>query len=184
MKQRIITAVILALILVPCVLMGGIAFDILAFCVALGMSYELIKLSEVEKVSSSTSANLLIEENGEIKRLSAKNLTNAQPQVQADWNETDDTKPSYIANKPTNLNVNVLTYFTGSGYLTLDGVPQSREMIKEAWESGADMRIRLNFGDQVIEDASIVGISYSGYSGYCDVYYYNIFNHQMEYHRC
>ena len=46
MKQRIITAVILALILVPCVLIGGIAFDILAFFVALGMSYELIKICE------------------------------------------------------------------------------------------------------------------------------------------
>lgn len=46
MKQRIITAFVLALILVPCVLIGGIAFDILAFFVALGMSYELIKICE------------------------------------------------------------------------------------------------------------------------------------------
>ena len=46
MKQRIITALILAIILIPCVLFGGIAFDILALIVGLGMSYELIKICE------------------------------------------------------------------------------------------------------------------------------------------
>ncbi len=46
MKQRIITAIVLAIILVPCVLMGGIAFDILAAIVGIGMSYELIKICD------------------------------------------------------------------------------------------------------------------------------------------
>ncbi len=46
MKQRIITAIVLAIILIPCVLLGGLPFNILAFVVGLFTSYELIHICE------------------------------------------------------------------------------------------------------------------------------------------
>lgn len=46
MKQRIITAIILALLLIPCLIIGGILFDILALAIGLIMSYELIHICD------------------------------------------------------------------------------------------------------------------------------------------
>ena len=106
------------------------------------MSYEFIKLSEVEKVDTSYNANLLIEENGEIKRLSTENINfgGSGNQVQADWNETDDTSPAYIANKPS-MNQEIITYSTTTGSLYRDGEIQTIQQIKDAWDSGASLRI-------------------------------------------
>lgn len=63
------------------------------------MAYEFTKLSDVTLADTiESSANVLIEENGEIKKVSKSAIG-----AQADWNETDETSPAYILNKPESL---------------------------------------------------------------------------------
>lgn len=57
------------------------------------------RLGEVDvNDSPADDANVFIEEEGVVKR-TPKSAIGAQ----SDWNETDETKPSYIVNKPTSL---------------------------------------------------------------------------------
>jgi hypothetical protein len=60
---------------------------------------EFTKLSDVTLVNEvSKDVNVLIEDNGEIKKVSKSNIG-----AQADWNETDEGNPAFILNKPTSL---------------------------------------------------------------------------------
>lgn len=64
------------------------------------MAYEYKKLSEVEVADVvDSSVNLIVETNDEIKKLNIGDLP-IGAQEQADWNEEDATKASYIKNKP------------------------------------------------------------------------------------
>lgn len=69
---------------------------------------EFKKLSAVEAVETvSETANVLIEENGVIKR-AAKSEIGAQ----ADWAETDENSPAFIKNKPEyDLNIEVVASY-------------------------------------------------------------------------
>lgn len=62
------------------------------------MAIQTTKLSEVEIINSAVNPKLIIEDEGEIKRISPEVV--APSQVQADWDEEDTTSPSYIQNKP------------------------------------------------------------------------------------
>ena len=63
------------------------------------MAYEFTKLSDVALADTlNDSANVLVEENGEIKK-TPKSAIGAQ----ADWNETNETSAAYILNKPESL---------------------------------------------------------------------------------
>lgn len=63
------------------------------------MAYEFTKLGDVTLTDSPVNeANVIIEENGEIKK-TPKSAIGAQ----ADWNEIDENSPAFILNKPTNL---------------------------------------------------------------------------------
>lgn len=100
-----------------------------------------IKLNEVEIVNSSIDSNVLIEENGEIKRMPVENL--AVSQVQADWNETDPTEPSFIMNKPESLGGGkVIVFYESSGsYWDTDGNVVSAQTIVDEWNVGSILRI-------------------------------------------
>ena len=50
MKQRIITGVILAVLLIPCVLIGGILFQLLCGVLTAMGIYEVISISSKEKI--------------------------------------------------------------------------------------------------------------------------------------
>ena len=66
-----------------------------------------VKLSEVpvtEEVSEDT--HVLVETEGKIKRVSKSKIG-----AQADWNETDETSPAFIVNKPKSLGAGVAKYF-------------------------------------------------------------------------
>lgn len=139
------------------------------------MSYEFIKLSEVTKVDTSYNANLLIEEDGEIKRLSTENINfgGSGQQVQADWNEKDDTSPAFIANKPT-INTEVVNYYMSTGSLYRDGHIQTLQQVKDAWNSGASIRIDGWFaGGDSHGSALVVGMYFGESSGseYGSLYY-------------
>lgn len=128
------------------------------------MSYEFIKLSEVEQVETSYNANLLIEENGEIKRLSTANINfgGSGNQVQADWNETDDTSPAYIANKPSMAGNNIIKYtLSCGGQMYLNGEAQTVQQVVDAWESGAVLRFNWDWDSGTVAGRNpIINMSY------------------------
>lgn len=68
------------------------------------------KLSEVDLVEDvNESTSVLVEEDGEVKRVPKSKIG-----AQADWNETDESKPSFILNKPTQFG-GVTMYFKAYG---------------------------------------------------------------------
>lgn len=76
------------------------------------MAYDFAKLSEVPVAESVTdNCNILVEDSGEIKRTAQSNISASQ--VQANWNEDDETSPAFIMNKPSNLGGGA-TWFTVS----------------------------------------------------------------------
>ena len=122
------------------------------------MSY--VKLSEVTLVELATDANLLIEEDGDIKRISTSNIV--MPQVQADWNETDATKKSYILNKPESLSGSgkVVTYTFDSGLL-LDGIVVTAQQVLDEWNNGSTLRFAISDTNT----SNVFNVSYTMASG-------------------
>jgi hypothetical protein len=69
------------------------------------VAYEYKKLSEVEAIDiADSSVNLIVETEDEIKKLNIGDLP-IGGQEQADWNEEDETKASFIKNKPDLSNI-------------------------------------------------------------------------------
>lgn len=141
------------------------------------MSYEFIKLSEVEKVDTSHNANLLIEEYGEIKRLSTENINfgGSGNQVQADWNETDDTSPAYIANKP-NVGESITFEVATGSILFANGSNYTVQQVKDIWNSGANVRYKHynnNLGANV--ESTVLSMNFGETSGsaYGTLWYLN-----------
>ena len=127
------------------------------------MAYDFVKLSETTLVESAADPNLLIEDGGEVKRISANNI--ATPQVQSDWNETDTNSSAFILNKPENIGKNnVITYTIASGMLMLNGATATAQSVVEAWNNGNILRIA---GDSV----NISGATYHPEGAVLGVYY-------------
>ena len=126
------------------------------------MAYNFTKLSEATLVdSTNTTPNILIEDGGDIKRISADDI--ATPQVKADWNETDVTSPAFILNKPESLGgggANVVSYTLDSGALMLDGAAVTAQAVVDEWNNGSIMRI-----DSGTKSGMVVSISYTIASG-------------------
>lgn len=140
------------------------------------MSYEFIKLNEVEKVDSSYNASLLIEQNGEIKRLSTENINfgGGGQQVQADWNEKDDTSPAYIMNKPEiNGNIVYISLDCGGVFSKSDGTAFTVNELKELWKSGARIRFDFNWRTEGEYGSSeVIGADLSDYTGCNNIGFY------------
>ena len=130
------------------------------------MAYDFIKLNETTLVESAADPNLLIEDGGEIKRISANNVTT--PQVQSDWNETDISNPAFILNKPENIGgSNIITYTLASGALMFNGVATTAQSVVDAWNNGSVLRIGSEssiVGGTSHTEGNVVGIYY-GLSG-------------------
>lgn len=126
------------------------------------MAYNFTKLSETPIVESTDATpNILIEDNGDIKRISADDLTT--PQVNADWNETDVTSPSFIMNKPESLDgggVKFLCYTVDSGALMLNGVSTTASEVVEEWKNGSILRVKT---DRTL--GSVINVTYTLSSG-------------------
>lgn len=94
---------------------------------------EFKKLSDVTLVEQTTAdTNILIEENGEISKVS-KSLVGAQ----ADWNETDETNPAFIMNKPEALGGYTYYSYYGGHLYKSDGTysTDTEEVTKEEFEA-------------------------------------------------
>lgn len=80
---------------------------------------EFKKLSEVTIAeTTSESTNVLIEDSGEVKRVAMDQISVPQtPQEQANWNETDETSPAFILNKPEKLGGYTYFAISDNGYM-------------------------------------------------------------------
>lgn len=138
------------------------------------MAYTYKKLTDVELVDSAIEPNLLIEENGDIKKMPASNI--ASSQVRADWNEEDATSPAFILNKPTSLGggngTRTITYSLISGALW--NLEENRfvtqtEFIDE-WNNGSILRIESSW-QGTIYSTNIIAYRISSGSSSISAYY-------------
>ena len=106
------------------------------------MAYNYKKLADVNLVESAVEPNILIEDSGDIKKISAPNLVTTQ--VKADWEETDPNSAAFILNKPDlsqTGGANVVTYTVAGGVLNLNGVAVTRQSVIDEWKNGSILRI-------------------------------------------
>ena len=106
------------------------------------MAYSYKKLADVTLVESAAEPNILIEDSGDIKKISAPNLVTTQ--VKADWEETDPNSAAFILNKPDlsqTGGANVVTYTVAGGVLNLNGVAVTRQSVIDEWKNGSILRI-------------------------------------------
>ena len=145
------------------------------------MAYNYKKLADVNLVESAVEPNILIEDSGDIKKISAPNLVTTR--VKADWEETDPNSAAFILNKPDlsqTGGANVITYTissTSSGKkLWLNGaVPTSQSVIDE-WKNGSILRIDETTASSGGSLGAVSNIKYtlnSGILASTTIYYYS-----------
>lgn len=71
----------------------------------------LKNITDLPIAESSEGINLIVNDNGSAKQIPASAVG-----AQADWNETDETSPAFIMNKPQVSSGGAVTYTTTSGY--------------------------------------------------------------------
>ena len=106
------------------------------------MAYSYKKLADVTLVESAAEPNILIEDSGDVKKISASNLVT--PQTRADWEETDPNSLAFILNKPDlsqTGGANVVTYTISAGVLKLNGVSATAQSVIDEWKNGSILRI-------------------------------------------
>ena len=145
------------------------------------MAYSYKKLADVNLVESAVEPNILIEDSGDIKKISASNLVT--PQTRADWEETDPNSFAFILNKPDLSQVggaNVVTYTissTSSGkQLWLNGAPATSQSVIDDWKNGSILRIDETSAISGGSMGAVSNIKYtiaSGSPSSTTVYYYS-----------
>ena len=110
------------------------------------MAYTYKKLTDVALVESAKAPNILIEDDGDIKKISSSNLVT--PQTKADWDETDPNSFAFIWNKPDLSQAggaNVVTYTisntTSGTKLWLNNAAATAQSVIDEWKNGSILRI-------------------------------------------
>ena len=145
------------------------------------MAYTYKKLTDVTLVESAKAPNILIEDDGDIKKISSSNLVT--PQTKADWEETDPNSFAFILNKPDLSQAggaNVVTYTisntTSGTKLWLNNAAATSQSVIDEWKNGSILRIdetRALSGGSL---GAVSNIKYSIASGALastTVYYYS-----------
>ena len=141
------------------------------------MAYSYKKLTDVALVESAEMSNLLIEEGGDIKKISASNLITTQ--TKADWEETDPNSSAFILNKPDLSQVggaNVVTYTIVNSALNLNGVAVAAQAVIDEWNNGSILRINEANSSSGGSLGAVSNITYTIASGALTstvVYYYS-----------
>ena len=141
------------------------------------MAYNYKKLADVTLVESATEPNILIEDSGDIKKISASNI--ATPQTRADWEETDPNSFAFILNKPDLSQVggaNVVTYTVVGSALNLNGVAVTAQSVIDEWKNGSILRIDETNSTTGGSLGAVSNIKYSLASGALNsttIYYYS-----------
>ena len=142
------------------------------------MAYTYKKLTDVALVESAETPNLLIEDDGDIKKISASNLVT--PQTKADWDETDPNSAAFILNKPDLSQAggaNVVTYTISGTKLWLNNAAATRQSVIDEWKNGSILRIDETNTLSGGSVGAVSNIKYSlgsgGILGTVTVYYYS-----------
>ena len=141
------------------------------------MAYSYKKLADVTLVESAAEPNVLIEDSGDIKKISASNI--ATPQARADWEETDPNSFAFILNKPDLSQVggaNVVTYTVAGSVLNLNGVAVTAQSVIDEWKNGSILRIDETNSTTGGSLGAVSNIKYSLASGALNsttIYYYS-----------
>lgn len=141
------------------------------------MAYTYKKLTDVTLVESAEMPNLLIEDGGDIKKISASNLVT--PQTKADWKETDPNSSAFILNKPDLSQVggaNVVTYTIANSALNLNGVAVTAQSVIDEWNNGSILRINETNSLSGGSLGAVSNIKYTVVSGALTsttIYYYS-----------
>ena len=143
------------------------------------MAYTYKKLTDVTLVESAEMPNILIEDDGDIKKISSSNLVT--PQTKADWEETDPNNAAFILNKPDlsqASGANVVTYTISDTKLWLNSAAATRQSVIDEWKNGSILRIDET---NTLSGGSVGAVSNIKYSlgsggsslGSVTVYYYS-----------
>ena len=141
------------------------------------MAYSYKKLADVTLVESAAEPNILIEDSGDIKKISANNLVT--PQTRADWEETDPNSAAFILNKPDlsqTGGANVVTYTVAGGVLKLNDVAVTRQSVIDEWKNGSILRIDETTPSSGGSLGAVSNIKYTLNSGILNsttIYYYS-----------
>ena len=145
------------------------------------MAYTYKKLTDVALVESAEAPNILIEDDGDIKKISSSNLVT--PQTKADWEETDPNSFAFILNKPDLSQAggaNVVTYTisnTASGTkLWLNNAAATSQSVIDEWKNGSILRINETNSLSGGSLGAVSNIEYTIVSGalaLTTVYYYS-----------
>lgn len=146
------------------------------------MAYNYKKLTDVALVESAEMPNILIEDNGDIKKISTSNLVT--PQTKADWDETDPNSAAFILNKPDLSqagSANVITYTisntTSGTKLWLNKAAATGQSVIDEWKNGSILRIDETNTLSGGSVGAVSNIKYSlgsgGMLGTVTVYYYS-----------
>ena len=140
------------------------------------MAYNYKKLADVTLVESATEPKILIEDSGDIKKISASNI--ATPQTRADWGETDPNSFAFILNKPdlSQVGANVVTYTVAGGVLKLNDVVVTRQSVIDEWKNGSILRIDETTASSGGSLGAVSNIKYtiaSGALASTTIYYYS-----------
>ena len=146
------------------------------------MAYNYKKLTDVALVESAETPNILIEDDGDIKKISSSNLVT--PQTKVDWEETDPNSAAFILNKPDLSQAggaNVVTYTissTSSGTkLWLNNAAATSQSVIDEWKNGSILRIDETNTLSGGSVGAVSNIKYSlgsgGMLGTVTVYYYS-----------
>lgn len=141
------------------------------------MAYTYKKLADVTLVESAAEPNILIEDSGDVKKISANNLVT--PQTRADWEETDPNSFAFILNKPDlsqTGGANVVTYTVAGGVLKLNDVAVTRQSVIDEWKNGSILRIDETTASSGGSLGAVSNIKYTMVSGALSsttIYYYS-----------
>ena len=141
------------------------------------MAYSYKKLADVNLVESAVEPNILIEDSGDIKKISASNI--GAKQTRADWEETDPNSFAFILNKPDLSQVggaNVVTYTISGTKLWLNGAPATSQSVIDEWKNGSILRIDETSAISGGSMGAVSNIKYtiaSGSPSSTTVYYYS-----------
>ena len=145
------------------------------------MAYNYKKLTDVTLVESAEAPNILIEDDGDIKKISSSNLVT--PQTKADWEETDPNSFAFILNKPDlsqTGGANVVTYTisntTSGTKLWLNNAAATSQSVIDEWKNGSILRINETNSLSGGSLGAVSNIEYtiaSGALASTTVYYYS-----------
>ena len=141
------------------------------------MAYTYKKLTDVALVKSSKAPNILIEDDGDIKKIPSSNLVTTQ--VKADWEETDPNSAAFILNKPDlsqTGGANVVTYTISGTKLWLNNAAATAQSVIDEWKNGSILRIDETTASSGGSLGAVSNIKYtlnSGILASTTIYYYS-----------